>query len=207
MVKLSAGFKKQMYKPSVRVSVNMGRMTPAQMRAEYTKQAKVANKRINAINKAGLYSPAIENLSKHGIDRFGLKNQGLVTDAEIKQAYKELMGFLNSSTSSRTGIRETSDKMIQNFGLSFNGNYAEFSQKARAIFDLYEELAELSRQGVIKTGDKYDVVNDLGTLYDAGIIDDNTTAGDLIAILNKMANQRANDFRDMQSQLRFNWNV
>lgn len=196
-----------MFKPSVRTSVNMGRMTSAQIRAEYTKQSKVANKRLNAIQKAGLYSPAVNNLNQHGITRFGIKNQGLVTDADIKKAYRELMDFMNSATSSRTGIKETLDKMSKNFNMKFNGNYVEFSNKSKKLFDLYEDLREMSKKGELQTSDKYDIVHDLDTLYEAGIINDDTTPAELTEILNKMVEDRRVQVNAQYSQLHFNWRV
>lgn len=204
---LSAGFKNQMFKPSDRKPANMGRMTPAQMRAEYTRQAKVANKRINAINKSGLYSPAVAHLGDRGITRFGLKNQGLTTDKEIQSAYRELMDFLQSTTSSRTGIKTTADKMIQNFNMTFNGDYVEFSQKSKKIFDLYEDLRELSNQGFVSESDKYNIIEDLNTLYDQGVIDENTTADSLVKTLNQMMDARKAEINERQNQLRFNWRV
>lgn len=204
---LNPAFVNQMFKPSVRTSVNMGRMTSAQIRAEYTKQSKVANKRLNAIQKAGLYSPAVNNLNQHGITRFGIKNQGLVTDADIKKAYRELMDFMNSATSSRTGIKETLDKMSKNFNMKFNGNYVEFSNKSKKLFDLYEDLREMSKKGELQTSDKYDIVHDLDTLYEAGIINDDTTPAELTEILNKMVEDRRVQVNAQYSQLHFNWRV
>ena len=204
---LNPAFVNQMFKPSVRTSVNMGRMTSAQIRAEYTKQSKVANKRLNAIQKAGLYSPAVNNLNQHGITRFGIKNQGLVTDADIKKAYRELMDFMNSATSSRTGIKETLDKMSKNFNMKFNGNYVEFSNKSKKLFDLYEDLREMSKKGELQTSDKYDIVHDLDTLYEAGIINDDTPPAELTEILNKMVEDRRVQVNAQYSQLHFNWRV
>ena len=203
----SAGFMAQMFKPSERQSKNLGRMSSSDLRKEYTRQAKVANKRIMAIEKAGLYSPAIANLNDKDIYRFGIKNQGLVTDEDVKKAYRGLMDFLNSTTSSRTGIKQTADKMIKNFNLTFNGNYADFTQKSRKIFDLYEDLRELNKKGVLKESDKYDLISDLNTLYEDGQIDENTSVADLLQQLQEFANQRQAQYNAEQTQLRFNWSV
>lgn len=207
MVRLSQGFKNQMFKPSKIVHPNTGRMTDAQLRTEYTRLSKVANKRINAINKAGYYSPAVARLNDRGISKFGLKNQGLTSTSDIKKAMRELTNFLNADTSTRTGIRSVSDQITNNFGITNNGNYAEFTKKTRKIFDLYEDLHELQQHGDLKSGDKYDMVNDLGTLYDAGLIDENTTTGDLIQLLQDMVEQRKQNVRNRYTQLNFNWFV
>ena len=196
-----------MYKPSVRTPKNLGRMTSEQLRAEYTAQSKVANKRISALQKSGLYSPTLKNLNENGIERFGIKNQGLITDADIKKAYRELMDFMNSTTSTRTGVKQTIDKMVKNFNMKFDGNYVEFSRKSQKVFDLYEDLRELSKKGVLKESDKYDIVHDLDTLMESGEIDENTTASDLIERLNELKDVRDGEFKAKQSQLKFNWRV
>jgi len=161
-----------MYKPSVRTSANLGRMTDAQIRAEYTKQSKVANKRISAIKKSGYYSPAIHNLEKDGLTRFGLKNQNLTDTKSIKTAYRQMMDFLNSTTSNRTGIKETLDKMIKNFNMKFDGDYVAFSQKAKDVFDLYEDIEELSKNGGLGYLDKYNAVHDIDSMIEDGTITD-----------------------------------
>ena len=204
---LNPKFIAQMYKPSVRTPKNLGRMTSEQLRAEYTAQSEVANKRIRALQKSGLYSPTLKNLNENGIERFGIKNQGLVTDADIKKAYRELMGFMNSTTSTRTGVKQTIDKMVQNFNMKFDGNYVEFSRKSQKVFDLYEDLRELSKKGVLKESDKYDIVHDLDTLTESGEIDENTTATQLIERLNELKDVRDSEFRSKQSDLKFNWRV
>lgn len=196
-----------MYKPTVRQAKNLGRMTESEMRQEYARQAKTANKRIKAIQKAGLYSPAIKEIGKLGITRFGVQNQGLKTPKEIQRAYRDLMNFLNSTTSTKTGIKTTVDKMVQNFNMKFNGDYVAFSKKSKKIFDLYEDLAELSRKGELQTSDKYDIVSDLDTLYNAGEIDENTTAEELIQYLNSRVAERDAMNNARQNQLHFNWKV
>ena len=207
MVRLSQGFKNQMFKPSKVEHPNTGRMTDSQLRKEYTRLSKMANKRINAVQKAGYYSPAVEHLSERGISRFGLKNQGLTTSSDIKRAMRDLTDFLNSTTSTRTGIRSVSDDITKNFGIVNNGNYAEFTQKTRKIFDLYEDLKELQQKGELQSGDKYDMVNDLGTLYDAGIIDNDTTASELLERLNQMVESRKENVRIRAKSLKFGWFV
>ena len=205
--KLNQAFIDQMFAPTIRTPKNLGRMKPDEIRREYTKQAKAANKRIKAIERAGLYSPAVSGLADKGITYFGLKNENLTTDAEIREAYRTLMNFLGSTTSTRTGVKATLDKIVKNFDIDFDGDYAQLSQKATKIFDLYEDLREMAKQGHLKSGDKYDIINDLSTLYDEGLIDKDTSASELLERLNAMAGQRAEEFRARQKQLRFNWTV
>ena len=208
MVKISTRTNKGTIAPSVRTSVNMRNMCSAEIRAEYTRQSKVANKRINAIRKSGLYSPSIANMERNGLTKFGIKNEGLTSDADIKRAYRRLMDFLDSSTSTRTGIHETLRTMRQNFNITYNGSDIEFSQRAKDIFDLYEDLRELARHGELQTTDKYDLVSDLNELYDAGLIDGETEiTPELIDRLNSLALARKNKINARQSQLNFNWRV
>ena len=195
-----------MFKPSVRTPKNMGRMSSSDLRKEYTAQAKVANKRIAHIEKAGYYSPAVKTLNDEGIRRFGIKNQNLMTDADVKKAYRRLMDFMNSTTSSRSGIRSTLMKMSQNFGMKFDGNYIEFSQKSKRVFDLYEDLKEMSKKGELNESDKYDLVHDLDTLYESGELE-NLTIDELVKRLNDLKEGRRQIEISRQSKLHFNWMV
>lgn len=207
VAKLSQGFKNQMFKPTKYDNKNLGRMSDSDMRKEYTRMSKIANKRIKAIEGRGYYSPSVANLRKAGITNFGLKNQGLTSNADIRKAYRGLMDFLNSTTSTRTGIMSTADAIVKNFGVTFNGNYAEFTQKTRKLFNLYEDLRVMEQKGEIKIGDKYETVADLGSLYDDGIIDADTSPTEVKAILEQMAIQRKQLNVTRQSQLNFHWNV
>lgn len=195
-----------MFKPSVRTPKNMGRMSSSDLRKEYTRQSKVANKRIANIEKAGYYSPAVKTLNDEGIKRFGIKNQNLLTDADVKKAYRRLMDFMNSTTSSRSGIRNTLMKMSQNFGMKFNGDYIEFSQKSKRVFDLYEDLKEMSKKGELNESDKYDLVHDLDTLYESGELE-NLTMDELVKRLNDLKETRHQIEISRQSKLHFNWMV
>ncbi len=197
------------FQPSTRQRANLGLMTPKQARAEYTKQARVANKRIDSIKKAGLTSYALTNLEKKGIERFGLKNQNLQSEKEIRTAYKELMKFLDSQTSTKTGIKDTADAIARNFGLEIeNGDYAAFQKKYGKIFDLYDELMEMGRQGFVPTdSNKYEIVSELSDLYDAGIITEDTDVNDIIDYLEKRLEKARNKAIQRQKQLRFHWDV
>ena len=181
-------------------------MSSSDLRKEYTAQAKVANKRIASIEKAGYYSPAVKTLNDEGIKRFGIKNQNLMTDADVKKAYRRLMDFMNSTTSSRSGIRSTLMKMSQNFGMKFDGNYIEFSQKSKRVFDLYEDLKEMSKKGELNESDKYDLVHDLDTLYESGELE-NLTMDELVKRLNDLKEGRRQIEISRQSKLHFNWMV
>lgn len=197
------------FTPSTRQRADLGRMTPKQARAEYTKQARVANKRIDSIKKAGLTSYALTNLEKKGIERFGLKNQNLQTDKEIRTAYKELMKFLESQTSTKTGIKDNADAIARNFGLEIeNGDYVSFQKKYGKIFDLYDELMEMGRQGFVPTeSNKYEIISELSDLYDAGIITEDTDVNDIIEYLEKRLEKARNVARQRQKMLKFNWDV
>ena len=143
---------------------------------------------------------------KKGIKRFGIKNQNLMTDADIKKAYRRLMDFMNSTTSSRSGIRSTLMKMSQNFGMKFDGNYIEFSQKSKRVFDLYEDLKEMSKKGELNESDKYDLVHDLDSLYESGELE-NLTMDELVKRLNDLKEGRRQIEISRQSKLHFNWMV
>ena len=181
-------------------------MSSSDLRREYTRQAKVANKRIANIEKAGYYSPAVKTLNDEGIKRFGIKNQKLMTDADVKKAYRRLMDFMNSTTSSRSGIRNTLMKMSQNFGMKFDGNYIKFSQKSKRVFDLFEDLKEMSKKGELNESDKYDLVHDLDALYESGELE-NLTMDELVKRLNDLKETRHQIEISRQSKLHFNWMV
>lgn len=197
------------FQPTQRQRANLRKMPLKDAKAEYTKQARVANKRIDSIKKAGLTSYAITNLEKKGIERFGLKNQNLQTDKEIRNAYKELMKFLESQTSTKTGIKDNADAIARNFGLEIeNGDYVQFQKKFGKIFDLYDELMEMDRQGIAPTeSNKYELVSEMSDLYDAGIITEDTNVNDIIDYLQKRIEKARQIAIQRQKQLRFHWDV
>ena len=204
---LTPEFVANMKKPTERRMMNYNSMTLTELKAEYTRQSKVANKRIAAIGKADLYSYAYAMQQDKGIVRFGLKNQNLTTKGEIVDAYKNLITFLNSTTSSKTGIKTTIDKMVTNFHLNFDGNYKTFSLKAKKIFGLWDDYRVMKEHGYITDSTKYEVIEDLGTLFDSGLINENTTIQELENWLTELKKKREQGIRAQYRKLNFEWEI
>lgn len=208
MAKLSAGFVNNQYKSKTYESKRIGHMTEKDARNEYTRLAKIANKRISGLEKAGIKSPALDSLNKKGIGKFGLKNQGINTRSDLNKSYRELVNFLNAKTSSKSGMRETADQIARNFNIPMGDmSLQEYTEKTAKLFALYEELNELSKQGLLASQDKYRLMNDLNELWESGLIDGETNATELTDKITQMMNERTERENARQTQLNFNWKI
>ena len=184
---------------------NFYKLSEQDMRKEYTKLSKIANKRISAIEKAGMYSYSIESQKENGITKFGVKNEQITNLKDLKKAYKNIVEFLNTDSSSKTGIKKLVSDLSRNFNIPFDGNYAEFTQKSKKIFDLYKDFKEFAKKGNLKDYDRYDVIEDLSILQETGFITEETTIGELKDQLTKMFDLRVSENRAHSRQATFQY--
>lgn len=76
------------------------------IRKEIARVFQMANRRIQNIENAGLYSPAVEALGKQGIDRYTKFSTAMDSWQALKMEYAKAVGFLQQPTSTATGTRE-----------------------------------------------------------------------------------------------------
>lgn len=196
------------FKPSgFRRPKNAKKLSESELRSEYRKLSKLANARMDSIKKSGLYSPSVNRLMADGITRFGVKNQGIMDHDSLIRNYYRIHEFINGVTSTKTGIMQTLNSIVGNFNISFNGDYLELSQRTKILFDKYEDLLELERQGVITNQSKYDMISDLDALYQAGLLTSETDVSSIVDTLNRLIDSKRGVNRANYKQLNFNWNV
>lgn len=108
--------------------------TPA-MRKEIRRVFQMANRRIQNIEKSGVFSPAVASLGKgdiHNYSKFSIKGFGNTGAewTELKKEYAKAIAFLNQPTSSATGARE-------------------FEEQVKKQMDIDEELWDALREQIL----------------------------------------------------------
>lgn len=184
------------------------RISPA-LRKEFAQVSKKANARITSLKKGRYRSPAVEKLRSEGVKKFGVKAQGLKTEADYRKAIRQAKNFLNAETSTRKGLKKVTKEMMRNFNIEKKGgeSLSAVTRKSRKLFDLYDDLEQLQNKGELKSGDKYDIIEMLSEMYDEGMIDGDTSPSEVVGRLNEMIDAKRNMTRMRQSQLNFNWSV
>lgn len=115
-----------------------------EMRAEMRKVFQQANRRIQNIQKAGLFSPAVASLGKgdvKGYSKFSVKGFGNTGDdwKTLKKEYAKAVSFLNQPTSMASGARQFEKQVKKSMGVdeelwngirdSILGNYNSVSSE------------------------------------------------------------------------------
>lgn len=95
----------------------------AEMRKEMRRVFQQANRRIQNIEKAGAFSPAVASLGKgdiEGYSKFSVKGFGNTGDdwKALKKEYAKAVSFLNQPTSTATGAREFEQQVKKQLGVS-----------------------------------------------------------------------------------------
>ena len=183
-------------------------VSPA-LKKEFAQLSKKANARITSLKKGRYRSPAVEKLKENGIKKFGVKAQNLKTEADYKRAIRQAKNFIDADTSTRKGLKKVTRKMMQNFGIEKKGgeSLSSVTRRARKLFDLYDDLKELQKKGELSQADKYELIEMMNEMYDDGLIDSQTSAGEIIASLNTKIGERKNLAMTRQSTLNFEWQV
>ena len=179
------------------------------LKKEFEQLSKKANARIRSLKKGRYRSPAVEKLRSEGVKKFGVKAQKLQTEADYKKAIRQAKNFLNAETSTRKGLRKVTKEMMRNFGITKKGGQplSEITRKSRKLFDLYDDLKEMSNKGELQSSDKYDLMELMSQMWDEGLIDSQTSASEIISQLNSRIMERKNMVLQRQSQLNFEWSV
>ena len=183
--------------------------TLAQLKKEFSKLSSQANSRIDSLKKGRYRSPAVEKLRSEGVKRFGVRAQGLKTEADYRRAIRQAKNFLSSETSTRQGLKRVTKEMMKNFGITKKGGegLSSITRKAKRLFNLYDDLKELANKGQISIGDKYEVLEMLSEMTENGEIDMDMTASEILDKLTVKVQEKKNLKVTRQSQLNFQWSV
>lgn len=122
----------------------------------------VAHKRIKRIQASGLTSHAYNQLLDRGIDRFSTKGKNL---NQLRSQYVLLNNFLNSKSSSISGIR----KIRQNVIKSMNEKGIEIPKDFYEDFwKNYEKYQELYGDIFSRTKYKYKILEEISVRMNSG---------------------------------------
>lgn len=183
--------------------------TLAQLKKEFSKLSSQANSRIDSLKKGRYRSPAVEKLRSEGVKRFGVRAQGLKTEADYRKAIRQAKNFLSSETSTRQGLKRVTKEMMRNFGITKKGgeSLSAITRKSRKLFSLYDDLKEMYNKGELASADKYELMEMMSQLYDLGMIDQSTAASQISVRLNAMISEKRSMNKSRQSSLHFSWEV
>ena len=179
------------------------------LKKEFAQLSKTANARITSLKKGRYRSPAVEKLKEQGVKKFGVKAQKLKTEADYRKAIRQAKNFLSAETSTRKGLKKVTRETMRNFGLTKKGgeSLSAVTRRSRKLFDLYDDLKELQNKGDLTSADKYEIIEMMNEMYESGLIDQNTTASEIISSLQDRIREKQNISRARQSQLNFQWSV
>ena len=113
-----------------------------QFRAEASRKASLANKRIERLEKAGLKdSPAYQRFIKDGGQRFGVRGK---TYREVQSEVARLDRFISSQTSTIKGVNTVLKDMAKNTGIKYK-NLGELREKSAKFFELASKVEQYLR--------------------------------------------------------------
>ena len=111
-------------------------------RAEASRKASLANKRIQRLEKAGLKdSPAYQRFIKDGGQRFGVRGK---TYREVQSEVARLDRFISSQTSTIRGVNTVLKEMAENTGIKYK-NLTELRTKSAKFFELSSKVEQYLR--------------------------------------------------------------
>lgn len=88
-----------------------------ELRAEIARVFQQANRRIQNIERSGIFSPAVASLGELS-DRYSKFAMGGLSWAQLKMEYGRAVAFLQQPTSSATGAREYNKQVQQRYNLT-----------------------------------------------------------------------------------------
>ena len=110
-------------------------------RSEASRLASIANKRIERLEKNNLQNtPAYQQYLATG-GRFGVKGK---TFNEVQSEVSRLTKFINSNTSTISGVNNTLKEMAANTGIKYN-NLADLKAKSTQFFELASKVEQYLR--------------------------------------------------------------
>ena len=111
-------------------------------RAEASRKASLANKRIQRLENAGLKeSPAYKRWLRDGGEKFSVKGK---TYREVQSEIKRLNRFIDAQTSTVRGTHKVLKDMAKNTGQTYK-NLAELKQKSAKFFELASKTEQYLR--------------------------------------------------------------
>ena len=114
-----------------------------EFRAEATRKASMANKRIARLEKAGLTdSPAYQKYIKDGGGKFGVRGK---TYNQVQAEVARLDRFLNTQSSTIRGVNNQLRTIAENTGIKYK-NMKELKQKSSKFFELSSKVEQYLRQ-------------------------------------------------------------
>lgn len=113
------------------------------LKAEVSRLASMANKRLVRLEKNGLQdSPAYQKWVKDGGDKFSVRGKDY---NQLQQELARVRNFVNSKTSTVRGLNKTLKEMAENTGIKY-GSVKELQSKAKNFFDLANKIENYLRQ-------------------------------------------------------------
>lgn len=114
-----------------------------EFRAEATRKASMANKRLARLEKAGLTdSPAYQKYIKDGGGKFGVRGK---TYNQVQAEVARLDRFLNTQSSTIRGVNKQLREIAENTGIKYK-NIKELKQKSAKFFELSSKVEQYLRQ-------------------------------------------------------------
>ena len=112
------------------------------VKAEMSKLASMANKRITRLENANLESsPAYKKWVADGSVKFGVKGK---THNELQAELSRLKNFINAETSTIRGVNNTLKEMAKNTGIKYK-NLTDLRAKADKFFELASKVEQYLR--------------------------------------------------------------
>lgn len=113
-----------------------------EVRAEMSRLASVANKRLQRLKNAGLdKSPAYKKWVEDGQVKFGVKGKN---HNELQRELSRLKNFINAETSTIRGVNNVLKDMAKNTGIKYK-NLTDLRIKANSFFELADKVEQYLR--------------------------------------------------------------
>lgn len=111
-------------------------------RAEASRKASLANKRIARLEKAGLTdSPAYKKYVESGGGKFSVSGKSY---NEVQKEVARLNNFINQKSSTIRGVNSTLKEMASNTGIKYK-NLTELREKSSKFFELSSKVEQYLR--------------------------------------------------------------
>lgn len=113
-----------------------------EFRAEASRKASLANKRIARLEKAGLTdSPAYQQYLKSGGEKFSVRGKSY---NEVQKEVARLNNFINQKSSTIRGVNSILKEMAANTGIKYK-NLTELRGKSSKFFELSSKVEQYLR--------------------------------------------------------------
>ena len=113
-----------------------------EVKAEMSRLASVANKRLQRLENAGLEtSPAYKKWVEDGAVKFGVKGK---THNQLQSELSRLKTFINAETSTIRGVNSVLKEMASNTGIKYK-NLTDLRAKADKFFELSSKVEQYLR--------------------------------------------------------------